>query len=203
MSNAKYMKVLCLVLIAFIFVGCSGFATASSAAGCGLSKIQISTGTETSKAQQVIVTATPSCWSGSVGVNRGNVDTNLITVSVKNGQGTGLVTKIDTTQEVHPYASNPGLRGNNIIIPCSCSGSGLTKLTISSSGSSKTEKITITATPSTWAGSVEMVSLTGAVLATVNVPSSPGHVTITAGAEDSETVHAVYLGIISNSITLP
>jgi hypothetical protein len=204
MMKTKYVNILSLFLIAFLFVGGSGFfVTASSAAGCGLSKIQISAGTETSKTQQVIVTATPSCWSGSVGINRGNVDTNLITVSVRNGRGTGSITKIDTTQEVHPYSNNPGLRGNNIIIPCSCSGTGLTRLTLSSSGSGKTETITITATPSTWAGIVEMVNSTGSVLATVSVPSSPGHVTLTAGARDSETVHAVYAEIISNSITLP
>lgn len=189
-----------MVLLVFTFsVGSLTIPVAFAASpACTLSSISISAGTQTSSTQQVIVTSTPSCWSGSVGINRGNVDTNLISVSVKNGEGTGEITKIDTTQEVHPYADNPGMRGNNIIIPCSCSGSGLTKLSISAAG----DRITIDATPPTWAGSVEIVSSSGATLASVSVPSSPGHVTLSISKEGGETIHAAYSGIVSNSLTL-
>lgn len=195
------MKLNALILIGFIVMVSTVsvppvFAASTS---CGLKNIQIAAGSQTSNTQQVIITATPSCWSGSVGINRGNVDTNLISVSVKNGQGNGEITKIDTTQEVHPYADNPGMRGNNIIIPCSCSGTGLTKLSISATGNG----ITIDATPSTWAGTVEIVSSSGSTLASVSVPSSPGHVTLSTSKENGETIHAVYSSIISNSLTLP
>jgi hypothetical protein len=198
------MKFLGTLMVVVIFVSVSGFvvtSTNASAASCGLTGIQISMGGQTSgQQQQVIITASPSCWSGSVGINRGNVDTNLISVSVKNGAGSGQITMIDTTQEVHPYASNPGLRGNNIIIPCGCTGTGLTKLSISNTGS----KVTITATPSTWAGSVEIVTSTGTQLASVSVPSSPGHYTVSnVASEAGVSIHAVYSGIVSNSISLP
>jgi len=189
-----------LVILVLSISALTMISTNSQATACGLSNIQISLGSQTSTQQQVIVTATPSCWSGSVGINRGNVDANLISVSVKNGEGSGQITKIGTTQEVHPYANNPGLRGNNVIIPCSCSGTGLTGLSITATG---TGKVTVDATPSTWAGSVEIVTSTGAKVASVSVPSSPGHVTISTASEGGLTIHATYSGIVSNSMTLP
>jgi hypothetical protein len=185
-----------MILLGLVFLGSINPTAVVGATNCSLSKVQIAAGTETAKTQQVIVTATPSCWSGSVMINRGNVDTNLITVTVRNGVGSGLVAKIDTTQEVHPYSTNPGMRGNNIVIPCFCSGTGLTRLLLTVSRNT----LTVTAMPSTWAGTVNIVSLTGKILTQVNVPSSPGHVTIRVA--DSETVRAIYSGIISNSVTI-
>jgi len=76
----------------------------------------------TANTMTVTITATPSCWSGSVQVNQGNQDTNLITVNVVSGHGTGVVQRQETTGTcaqscIHPYASNPGMRGNNIMVP--------------------------------------------------------------------------------------
>jgi len=205
MMKLKYANYLALILVAFLFVGGSSFAIVSAGAGCNLSKLTIAGGASTAKTETVSVTATPSCWSGKVGINRGNVDQNLITVTLTNGHGSGVVTKIDTTQEVHPYGGS--VRGNNIIIPCACSGTGLTKLTIAQTGMSKTSvTISITATPSTWAGTVSIMSSTGSVLATAAVPSSPGHATIAikgSGAQASLAIYAVYSGIKSNTVNLP
>lgn len=198
----KYTTCFCIVLTVFGFLASSNLTTAVGASNCGLSRIQISAGTETSRTQEVIVTATPSCWSGSVGVNRGNVDTNLITLTVRNGVGRGSIVKIDTTQEVHPYASNPGMRGNNIIIPCLCDGTGLKRLSLVVSRSGKSSAtLTVSATPSTWAGTVSIVTLAGRIVGSVDVPSSSGHVTLTI--QGTEIVHAIYSGVTSNSVTLP
>jgi hypothetical protein len=203
MSRIKYSNCLALLVVAFLVVGSSSFAIVSSGASCNLTRIQISTGSMTPSSEKVLVTATPSCWSGAVSINRGNVDYNLITVNVLKGQGTGSIVRIGTTQEVHPYAGNPGLRGNNIIIACSCSGTGLTGLSIAGMKvTGSTETISITATPSTWAGSVNVVNSIGNVLASANVPSSPGRVTVSINlAESAEQVHADFSGINSNTLT--
>jgi len=206
MMKIKYANYFALSLVAFLFIGSGGFATVSSGASCNLTNVTIAGGTLAATTETVSVTAAPSCWIGQVGFNRGNVGSNLITVTVTNGHSTGVITRIDTTQEVHPYANGPGIRGNNIIIPCSCSGTGLTGLSIAQTKSTATTvTISITATPSTWAGTVNIVNSAGKVLATASVPSSPGHATITSisGAATAQLVHAVFSGINSNTITVP
>jgi len=117
MLRIKYANYLALILVAFLFIGSSGFAPVSSGASCNLTKIRIAGGTMTATTEKVSITATPSCWSGQVEVNRGNVDFHLITVTVSNGHGTGSIIRISIAQSVHPYALNPGLRGNNIVVP--------------------------------------------------------------------------------------
>jgi hypothetical protein len=123
-SKLKYTKYLSvLVLVAFAFIASSSnFAVASSAAGCNLTKIHISAGTMAANTETVIITATPSCWSGAVQVNQGNQDHNMITVNVVAGHGTGVVQRQETSGScaqfcIHPYATNPGMRGNNILVP--------------------------------------------------------------------------------------
>jgi len=114
---AKYFSATIFVVFVFL-VSCSNFAAASTGvASCTLTKVHISAGTMTTKSETVMITTTPSCWSGQVEVNRGNVDYHLITVTVTNGHGTGTVVRISVSQNVHPYAVNPGLRGNNMIVP--------------------------------------------------------------------------------------
>ncbi len=117
MLKIKYGNYLALILVAFFFVGGTGFAPVSAGASCNLTKIQIAAGTMTATSEKVSITATPSCWSGKVEVNRGNVDFRLITVTVANGQGIGSIVRISVAQNVHPYALNPGMRGNNVIVP--------------------------------------------------------------------------------------
>ena len=157
----KYASSFALILVAFLFIGSSSVASVAAGATCNLTKVQIAGGTLTATTEKITITATPSCWSGQVGVNRGNIDYHLITVTVTSGQGTGILSKIGTTQEVHPYAS--GVRGNNIIIPCACVGTGLAGLSIAQTKlTATTETITITATPSTWAGTVNIVNSAGA-----------------------------------------
>ena len=113
---AKYLSVMALVALALVG-SMSTIATASNGSSCQLSKIRISAGTLTSKTETILLTATPTCWSGQVSVNRGNVDFHLITVTVTNGHGTGMIIRTSVAQNIHPYANNPGLRGNNIIVP--------------------------------------------------------------------------------------
>ncbi len=122
MSKIKYGNYLALALIAFLFIGSSSFATVSSGASCNLTKIRIAGGTLSANTEQVIITATPSCWSGSVAVNQGNQDAHLITVTLIAGHGTGIVQRQEITGPcaqycIHPYAMNPGMRGNNIVVP--------------------------------------------------------------------------------------
>jgi len=122
MLRIKYGNYLALALVAFLFMGSSGFALVSIGASCNLTKVRITGGTMSANTEQVTITATPSCWSGSVQVNQGNKDTNLITVTVTAGHGTGIVQRQEITGPcpqycIHPYATNPGMRGNNIIVP--------------------------------------------------------------------------------------
>jgi len=122
MSKIKYGNYLALALIAFLFTGSSGFALVSTGASCNLTTVRIAGGTLSANTEQVIITATPSCWSGSVAVNQGNQDTHVITVTVTAGHGTGIVQRQEITGPcaqycIHPYATNPGMRGNNIMVP--------------------------------------------------------------------------------------
>jgi hypothetical protein len=204
MSNFKYAKCFALIALAGLFVGGNALAFVSTGASCNLTRIQVATGSQTATTEMVLVTATPSCWSGLVDINRGNIDFHLISVSVNSGHGTGSLLKISTTQEVHPYATNPGLRGNNIIIACGCIGTGLTGLSITQSKlTTKSETISIVASPSTWAGTVNIVDSTGTVLLSATIPSSTGYATIALNADGSELVHVVYSKINSNAMNIP
>jgi len=122
MSKIKYGNYLALAIVTFLFIGSSGFALVSTGASCNLTKVKIAGGTMSANTEQVIITATPSCWSGSVEVNQGNQDAHLITVTVTAGHGTGIVQRQEITGTcaqycIHPYATNPGMRGNNIMVP--------------------------------------------------------------------------------------
>ncbi len=112
------LGVLALVLLA----GPWGAAANSSAATCHLTKITVAGGGLTANSERVTITATPLCWSGSVEVNRGNADVHVITVQVIHGIGAGFVPRLEYSSPcdvycVHPYATNPGLRGNNLVVP--------------------------------------------------------------------------------------
>lgn len=122
MQKSKFLNYFAISLVALAFLGTASLTPSSFAAACHLTKIQISQAGLTANTEIVALTATPSCWSGSVDVNQGNRDFHLITVNVVAGHGTGTVQRQETTGPcpiycIHPYAPNPGVRGNNILIP--------------------------------------------------------------------------------------
>jgi hypothetical protein len=122
MQKSKFLNYFAISLVALAFLGTASLAPSSFAATCHLTKIQISQAGLTATTEKVALTATPSCWSGAVDVNQGNRDFHLITVSVVAGHGIGVVQRQETTGAcsiycIHPYAPNPGVRGNNIFIP--------------------------------------------------------------------------------------
>jgi len=122
MLKIKVGSYLALALVALAFIGSSSFVLVSTGSSCNLTTIRIAGGTMSANTEQVVITATPSCWSGSVDVNRGNADVHVITVQVIAGHGTGIVQRQETTGTcaqycIHPYATNPGMRGNNILVP--------------------------------------------------------------------------------------
>lgn len=117
MNKTKFASYVTVFALVAVVLGSAGLTTASSAATCKLTKIWIAQASLTATTEKVSITATPLCWSGAVQVNRGNVDFHLITVQVTKGHGTGTVQRISAAQSIHPYATSPGLRGNNIIVP--------------------------------------------------------------------------------------
>ncbi|MDA4130740.1 MAG: hypothetical protein OK457_08210 [Thaumarchaeota archaeon] len=122
MSKNRYSVFLTLGVMLLLTVGISGLAISSSAASCQLTKVWISQSLLYANTVKVQITATPSCWSGAVDVNRGNADVHVITVQVTHGSGSGIVPRLELSSPcsvycVHPYATNPGLRGNNLVVP--------------------------------------------------------------------------------------
>jgi hypothetical protein len=122
MQKSKALNYFAICLVALAFLGSASLSPSSFAATCHLTKIQISSAGLTATTEKVALTATPSCWSGAVSVNQGNRDFHLITVNVVAGHGIGIVQRQEASGPcpiycIHPYASNPGLRGNNILIP--------------------------------------------------------------------------------------
>ena len=110
-------------ILALVLLTSTWGATAnSSAATCSLTKITITAGKMTANTLTIWITPTPLCWSGYVEVNRGNADVHVITLLVSHGVGTGIVPRLENSSPcyiycVHPYAINPGLRGNNLVVP--------------------------------------------------------------------------------------
>ncbi len=122
MSRNRYSTFLTLGVMLVVTVGTIGLVISSAAATCHLTKVWISQSAMAANTEKVLITATPSCWSGPVEVNRGNMDTHVITVQVIAGSGFSVVPRLEVSSPcsqycIHPYVTNPGLRGNNIIVP--------------------------------------------------------------------------------------
>jgi hypothetical protein len=117
MNKTKFASYVTIIALFALVLGSAGLSTTTSAATCKLTKIWIAQASLSPTTEKVSITATPLCWSGAVQVNRAAVDFHLITVQITNGHGTGTVLRTGVIQPIHPYATNPGLRGNNIMVP--------------------------------------------------------------------------------------
>ena len=171
----------------------------------GLTALHVALGTTTATTAVVHVTATPLTFSGTVALNRNAVDTFVTNVTVTAGHGQGTVPRLATglQNNIHAYDTAFAIRSNNLPIPPLQGGVNLTSLSIAQASlTASAESIRITARPTNWVGTVDILSASGTVLDTVPVSGGTATASIPR-IQVAQVVHANSGTINSGTLTVP